>query len=57
MKVIIEIPEKEGREPERVLNYFYQKCLDIDFELEKFSVSIEGTDLKKAKNKEIKNGE
>ena len=45
MKVIIEIPDKD---PERVLNYFYQICLDNP-ELKEFKVSIEGTDLERKK--------
>ena len=46
MKVIREIPEFE--EKERVLNYFYDMCLDNQ-ELNEFKVSIEGTDLERKK--------
>lgn len=46
MKVIIEIQDFEDKE--RVLNYFYQMCLDNQ-ELNSFKVQIEGTDLVKRK--------
>ncbi len=42
MKIIIKIePDKD---PERTLNYFYEKCLDIFKmgEIEKFDVEIDG---------------
>ena len=51
MKIIIELhPDKD---PERTLGYFYEKCLDIYMigEIDKFLVSIEGTDLKKGRKK------
>ncbi|MEK6882853.1 MAG: hypothetical protein AABY22_24735 [Nanoarchaeota archaeon] len=46
MKIIIELPEKEDKE--RTLSYFYEKCLDLLVlaEINKFKISIEGTDLK-----------
>ena len=45
----IKIKIEPSKEPEAVLNYFYQKCLDsyIIGEIESFSVEIEGTTLKK----------
>ena len=46
IKVIIEIPNFEDKE--RVLNYFYQMCLDNQ-ELNEFKVKIEGTDLVRRK--------
>lgn len=46
MIIKIEIPDFEDKV--RVLNYFYQMCLD-NSELEKFKVEIEGTDLKRIK--------
>ena len=46
MKIIIETKDFEDKE--RVLDYFYYLCLDNP-ELDKFSVQIEGTDLRKTK--------
>lgn len=47
MKIIIEI--KEGLDPERVLNYFYTRCLDEPtISQDKFKIEIEKTDLKKS---------
>lgn len=41
MKIIIETPTEE--EPEKVFEYFKEKCLDS---LGEFEISIEDTDLK-----------
>lgn len=46
IKVIIEIQDFEDKE--RVLDYFYNMCLDNQ-ELNEFKVKIEGTDLVKRK--------
>lgn len=47
MKIIIEVtPDKD---PERTLDYFYEKCSDLIIlsEIEHFKINIEGTDLKR----------
>lgn len=51
MKIMIELLDEEDKDPERVLNYFYEKCLDLYAlkEIEKFEVKIEGTNLSKRK--------
>lgn len=46
MKIIIETKDFEDKE--RVLNYFFQMCLENP-ELNKFKVSIEGTDKSREK--------
>lgn len=52
MRVIIEIPETEKKkDAERVLNYFYEKCLYIFAlgEIESFDVKVELADGKELK--------
>lgn len=51
MIIKIEIPDNPEKDKEMTLNYFYEKCLDLLIlaEIEKFQVSIEGTDLVRKK--------
>ena len=48
--MIIKIEIKDGLDPERVLDYFYYKCLDEpSISKDKFKVKIEGTELSKGR--------
>ena len=50
--MIIKIEISPDKEPQRVLDYFYMKCLDLNIlgEIDSFKVEIEGTDLKKGRH-------
>ena len=52
-KMIVKITIPDFEEKERVLNYFYQMCLDEpSISQNKFKVEIEGTDFKRIKKED-----